>query len=425
MQQQYPAHPQPIFVTTLKEANLDDSCPQKLWYAKFQRGSGIVPNTEILPNEMFEATLSDMQTVSLMQDISPGAIQEVIDGVLHGLSSQDLKNTRAMELLYRRLGWMAAYAIFVEPQIRKIYATIDIPDTTWIERESLRVNTPTSGRLLRNRQNGQVEHREFVLTGSANAKWRESWEWNIRPHLTLLAIREGLGQKIDFCRIIGLNTGFTSSVPGAQLHHPYVYGHFNKTTGEWSHLFKLTDEDGGSWVERPVWEYGLTLIEWVIKVGATVADQQFPLSPKIPLNQRVVNLWLQRRLFRERHLQSMKVTAQDNMYLRNLHFPMKTEACAPIHSAPCAFKDLCWSEPFMSAALMSQKFTPNNPLLKVEEVREIPTVTVEDSILPLAALRQTLSDRVEAAIGAGRSEVVSGFVPANDANTVQPDIIPY
>lgn len=416
----------PIFLTTLQEASTDDACSMKLWYSKFQRGGGLTPNASLLSDEMYQATLSDMRTIALMEDISQAAIQEMIDEILSQLSSDDHLNYRAKELLYRRLGWMSAYALFVEPQIRKIYETIDIEEEADIERESLMVRVQTGGRLLRHKQSNQIEHREFVMTATANAKWRDSWEWNIRPHLNFMAIREGLGKTLMWSRIIGLNTGFVANVENAQLHHPYVYGHFNQTTGEWTHAFKLKDEDGGTWRERPVWDYPGGLTDWVMKVGPVIAEQQFPLSPKIGLNRRLVDEWLQHRLHRERQIQSMKISAQDNPLIRNLHFPRRTDQCAPVHAAQCAFKDLCWSEPFMSAALQSTKFTVNLPLLltqaPAEPIRPIPTIPPQRQALA------TLSDLVEKAISEGRAEVVEGFVPITDNPHITPlniDTLPY
>lgn len=396
----------PSFVIDLESANLDSACSRKLWFHKYHREHGITANTALLSNEMYQATLSDMRTIALMQDISQAAIQEMIDDVLLSLVPADLTNTRAMELLYRRLGWLAAYALFVEPQIRKIYRTIDIAEESYLDRDSLRILLPTSGRLLQHRNNHQIEHRDFVQTGTINAKWRDGWQWNIRPHLSLLAIRESLSMKVDFARITGLATGFVPALPNPQLHHPYVYAYFNVATHEWTHQFKLKDEDGGTWKERPVWEFHGSLTDWVIRLGSTIAEQQFPLSPKIPLNGRIVEEWLARRLHRERHLHAVKTVCQTNLAIRNLHFPMQTDQCAPVHTAPCPYKDLCWSEPFMSAALTTTHFTLNTAPPEAPS-----SASATRPLSWLSPPTETLSERIEAAIDAGRASVVEGFVP--------------
>lgn len=385
---------QPLFLTDPALSALDDSCGMKLWYARFQSGGGITPLKDILTNEMLTATQMDLRMLGQMEDISPEMIQSLIDEILAGVGKDNLNNNiRSRELLYRRLGWFASYAIFIEPHQRKLYKPVPIEEEIDFNRSPLLIRI-NPGRVLYNASTQEIEHREFVPTSSVSAKWRDGWEWNIQPHISLIAVREHLQRRVHWSRIQGLNTGYVSSISNAQLHHPYVYAHFNKKTGEWTHQFKFQDQDNGDWVEKPIWESPLSIVEWVRKCGATIAETQFPLSPKIPVNEAMVQAWVARKIHRERQIHSMKLACQDNKSLRAVHFPQITSECSPVHSAPCAFKDLCWSTPFMSAAILNKDFKVNLPIL-------LTSAHVQPSMI-------TLSERVEQAIIDGRASTVEG-----------------
>lgn len=387
----------PIFLTTPEEVAFDESCGMKLWYRKYQNGGGIKPRHEVLRDEMLEATRSDMRILSTMPDISKEAIQEQIDYILTGIPTDQQGELRAKELLYRRLGWFAAYALFIEPGIRRSYDTMELDEEIDLDRSPLVVRM-RGGRLLRHKHGYRVEHRAFVTTQMATEKWRARWEFDILPHLYLLAAREAQEHKVDFSRMVGLNVGITAATPDAPLNHPYVYAYFNRNSGEWTHKFKMHDEDGGSWYQRPIWECPLSLTTWVEKCGEHIAEGQFPLSPQIPINAGMVQRWIDRRLYRERNIQPMKSGCRENNSLRNIHFPSITTECAPLHGPACVFKDLCWSETFMRDALLRTQFAVNLPLLLTH------SADLDKPIVVPPLPRKTLSELVEKTMEDARQE---------------------
>lgn len=398
----------PLLITDPTLAALDDSCGMKLWYARFQSGGGVTATKDILSTEMLAATQTDLRMLGQMEDIHPDTIQGLINEILNGIGYETLgKNIRSRELLYRRLGWFAAYAIFIEPHQRKLYTPIPIDAEIDFNRNPLLVRM-NPGRVLFNSSTSEVEHREFVPTQSVSARWREGWEWNIQPHLSLVAVREHLQRRIHWGRIQGLNTGYISSTENAQLHHPYVYAHFNKLTGEWTHNFKFQDQDGGNWVERPIWESPLSIVEWIRKCGPTVAETQFPLSPKIPVNEEMVQAWVARKIHRERQIHAMKIACQDNKALRAIHFPQVTSECAPANNVACVYKNLCWSTPFVRSALLNKDFKVNLPLLLTREQVQPPMIT--------------LSERVEQAIIDGRASTVEGAFDLEQKTPISPTL---
>lgn len=393
----------PIYLTTPEEVAFDESCGMKLWYRKYQNGGGITPKEEMLKNEMLEATRSDLRILSQMTDITVPVIQEQIDYILTGIPHDQAGDLRAKELLYRRLGWFAAFAIYMEPGIRRMHDTIPLEEEIDLDRSPLIIRLKT-GRLLRHKAGYQVEHRFYVPAIAATERWRAQWEWNILPHLNLLAAREAQEHQVHFGRIVGLNVGITPSIPDGKLHHPYVYGYHNKDTGEWTHQFKMSDDT--AWVQRPIWEAPFSISTWVQKCGQTVAENQFPMSPRVPYNHTMVQKWLDRRLYRERNIQPLKIGCKENNSLRNIHFPSITAECAPLHAPHCAFKDLCWSEQFMRDALIKTQFTANLPVLLTQVVEEFPSYPSDKpTTFPV---RQTLSEMLEQSMQEARMEEEGG-----------------
>lgn len=374
----------PVFLTTLDEVALDDACGMKLWFTKYHTGAGITERSSLLREEILLTTQSDLRTLSRMEDISIGQVQAMIDEILGALTTDQKRDLPSMELLYRRLGWMAAYALYVEPMIRKLYLTVPLDEDIELSRSPLIVKMK-AGRALRNRTTSELEYREFVPTHTVSARWRDSWETHIRPHVGLIAAREALQRRFHYARIQGLALGVTPSYVGAKLRHPYVYGFRNKRTGEWTHDFKLSSEL--DWEERPTWEYPLPLTQWITKCGATVADTQFPLSPKVNVNEGMVQMWVDRRIHRERALNQVKTSSHYNRHIRSLHFSQVSEKCSPVHTAPCAFRELCWSEPYLSKALEDTKFL-RNPLTQGHFLRR------EEIERPSAATPESLSSTI-------------------------------
>lgn len=394
----------PIYFTTHEDAVADEVCPTKLWYKRYEGGNGISLRTDLLKNAMIDATRADLRMLSQMEDISKSAIQDTINEILVSIPYDMQGDLQAKELLYRRLGWFAAQALFIEPALRKIYDTLPIPEEMDLERRPL-ILRMQMGRLLRNKHTFQVEHRGYMPSPVATLRWREKWQWDILPQLHLLTAREGTDWKVGTARIQGLNIGITPNTPNAQLHHPYVYAYFNRTTGEWTHKYHGIEEAGGSWVERPIWDSPLNITTWVHKCGAQVADAQFPLSDRLAFNAGMSQRWLDRRFYRERNLAQLKPALRDPSMVisKAVNFPPNTTACAPLHEPHCAFKDVCWAESFMKDALLkSSSFVPNLPLLLTQQVKEEKPIVVSP--------RPTLSQLVEESMSAASLQIKQGEI---------------
>jgi hypothetical protein len=330
-----------IYLTNVSSVETDDTCGMKYWMSHLEGGSGIMKEDEVLPHLLDKAAHNDLRALSTMEDISPPAIQAIIDDVLSSLSSEDKLDVGKMELLYRRLGWFAAFALYLEPTLRAEYETIPVDTEVVLDRDPLwAVAYPD--RLLRNRSTGEVSYREYVAfpSGLTQQRWLQSWHYNIRLHLGLAALNEDASpapNKPVFGQVVGLSRGFVSLLD-KRLVHPFVWGYRNPITQEWA----STNRSGGVWELQPVWSYPGGIVAWIQLCRAATAIGQFPISPAVYLNKDILNAWTARRVHREREIATVKKVALDNANFRVTYFNQATQRCLPAEDTPCPFLAKCW-----------------------------------------------------------------------------------
>ena len=326
------------FVTDLQSVEIDESCGRRYWLSHLEAGHGIEAKSQVVPRLMDEATHADLRELSIMEDISAPTIQTIIDDILEHLSAEERQDVEKMELLYRRLGWFAAFALFMEPELRTNYEPVPVSPVLMLDRDPL-WTLISPDRLLKSLASGETVYREYVPFGCgvSQRKWLQSWEHNIRLHLSITAINDG-DVEVTYGQVMGLNKGFNSLIDN-RLVHPYVWGYRNIETKAWS----TTRRGDAEWELVPVWTYPDGLVAWVKLCGEEVAKGQFPLSPPVYLDKELVTSWSSRRLHREREINSIKAVAKDNVYLQSIHFPKITGNCCPADAPDCSFLARCWS----------------------------------------------------------------------------------
>ena len=328
------------YITDVASVEADDSCGMKYWFRNHEGGNGILHKDDLLTEKILEQSITDLRTVAMMDDIRRETVQAAIDEVLADLTEDDKKDHPKMELLYRRLGWLAAFAIFVEPVTHNVFEEIPIDDEIWLNRDPLMVKI-RPGRVLKDRFSKQLVYREFIPTGTTGNRWLDHWQYNIRLHLGITAAAEHLNERIVNGQVMGMDMGYRSGSAG-KLYHPYVYGFYNKKTNVWMFDGIGAERTGSGWVERPVWEFEKGIVQWVINCGEKVAISQFQLSPGVKIDPNLVRSWTDQRLHRERMNRGLLSTCQTNFHIRSAHFPRRTAQCRPILGDSCPFLQACW-----------------------------------------------------------------------------------
>jgi hypothetical protein len=353
-----------IYLTDRTAAEIDDTCGMKYWLNRKEGGKGIVPKVEPLPLLIGRQIHEDLATIAGMPDIRKEAIEEMIFDVLNGLRGEDFKETRLLELEYRRLGWAAAYALFIEPGVREIYETINVEGELILDRDPLWVAT-TPDRVLKHRKEGWVAVRDYKSTISASFKWMNSWAYMPQLHILMAAVQEELGLEtpVKFAQIMGLQKGYTSAVD-RRLMHPYVWGYYNKKENKWSHSYD--DGKKAGWEQMPVWEYPDGIVDWVQKCGQEVAFSQFPHTSPIFLNKRLLDEWVARRTSRERLISVVGPDCVTDLAKRSEYFERRTKNCRPAFGDACPYLKVCWNAEAAANPLADPDYEVRQPHHDVE-----------------------------------------------------------
>lgn len=333
-----------FFNTNIDDSNLDNTCARKYFNTKLELGTGMRPAEELLEQQMIDATQSDLREIAGIKSLDVYVLERLVNDLTRGMTPAHKANFKGMQLLYRRIGLMSAYALFVEPLLRRFYESIDIPPEVILTRAPLMVKVKM-GRLLKNRQTGELLYREFVPTeATGSSKWKTSWEYSVRPQLSIAAVQQCMRMTIQAAQVMGIGMGYRSALTsnaGVSLAHPYVQAYHNAAKNEWTHLFKPAIE---GWVPRPVWEWPGTPVQWIVKCGKDVGLGLFPLSARVAYNHTVLEGWIDHRLHRERVIWSSAESSLTSKTLLSMNFPMNTLSCMPLHEPHCPFLMKCWSD---------------------------------------------------------------------------------
>jgi hypothetical protein len=270
-----------------------------------------------------------------------------------------------MELLYRRLGWFAAWGLFKEPFIRKDWETIHVEKELILDRSPLWVQV-TPDRLMRRKDDPTfMKYMEYKSSISASKKWLDSWRFQIQLHTSLKAVQEELGESIRYAQVVGLMKGSYSNSDN-RLTHPYVWGYYNESTKEWTHSYEKARS--ASWSPMPVWEYPGGVVDWVLRAGADTAANIFPSTAPIFLDERMLEQWITRRKARAQQVEMVKEVCLKDEKLRSIYFEPRTSKCRPAFGDACPYVPLCWNAERAKAPFATGDFVKRTPHHDLEAI---------------------------------------------------------
>lgn len=348
-------------VTNLDEIELDQTCSMRFWWKEREAATGLLRKELVVPDAILQSTHDDLAALAAMKDIRPVAITAAVDDILNGLSLEQQRNLRHLELLYRRLGWFAAFALYIEPLLRENYETIPLDDLLTYVRDPLWV-VVRPGRLLRSRDTNQIIYRayEFMPPGMNHRSWLQKWYFKAKLHLEIQTVNDFLAgeRKVDHGEVQGLPLGYRSMADGA-LSHPYVYGWRNKVTGTWiSSVASVTTPS--EWERKGIWEYPAGLVKWVQFVGPSQIDAYFPVSPPTLLNSPILQFWTERVRRRFQTIRNTTPSAHVDPKLRNMLFARNQDECRKDDGSVCPYLECCWNEQIGAMPLRnSVSYIPN------------------------------------------------------------------
>lgn len=363
---------------------VDDQCGMRYWWSQQEGGGGIIHTDRMVETLLQKELKADVRAFADLPKgtvLSGKEIQGLIDAALEKLTGDDKTDQIKMELLYRRLGMMAAFAYYIEHSWRLDLEPVPLDEELlWEASDALWVVVHT-GRLFKSRHSDCLIYRDFVsMPPTHNIRgWLQSWHYKMREHVALAAVNNNLSKEpfVDHASVVGMAEGYRSAIDG-RLVHPYVWGYYNAQRKEWAHTFKPTGADQ-TWALRPVWEYPDGLLAWVQFCGKHTADQQFMLSPPVHLNKTMLDHWVTARTRRERLIDSAASKAHENRMLRVVAFPQQTTQCQPAMGPACAYLTACWNPMVWHDPLKSGAYVPMPG--KVKEAEVMAEVVAEDVII--------------------------------------------
>ena len=336
----------------------DWTCGMRRWWYKEEGGVGIVPVDT--PAALRQGSEYHVDFADIAEADSPekAAIQ-----LIEGLESRIHSTTDGIlqEELTRRAGWIAANALFLEPQTRQDYLTLGVEFELVLERGDLWI-AATPDRVLERKTDGAVIYRDYKGVGGwgVTKRWLDQWPYAVQQHTVLKALEEELGRKVAFGQVIGLSKGQEKY---GRLQHPYVWAYWSDKEG-----WIPAGEGGGKkdLTPRPVWEYDGGILEWVRKLGPEVAAGQFAFSPPIYLNERLLADLVTSRTRREKEVRIIRRRAQEDRTLRAKYFEPKHSACSPAIGSSCPYLLACHNETINRDPLGSGLFVRRTPHHELE-----------------------------------------------------------
>lgn len=318
---------------------------------------GIAPIKEAAALNAGRLLHEDLAAIAEMEDLTPNAIGDVIDQ-LRQSSSPPFQSQADMEVLTRRLGWLAASALYLEPSLRKDYENIQVESEIILDRTPLWVAV-TPDRLLRHRQGGYLVYKEYKSTITAGQKWSTHWPYAVQVHIGLKAIEEEFQEKPAFGQIVGMMKG---DMRDGRLAHPYVWAY--RRGDEWTGDYSKARSAG--WDHAPIWEYPGGVMEWVQKLGPDVAKSQFPHSMPIFCNDFLLDSLITSRTARQEEIERVADECQTNWDTRVVYFEPRFEQCRPAFGDACPFLACCHNASVNANPLANGEYKVREPHHEVE-----------------------------------------------------------
>lgn len=339
--------------------DLDDDCGMAFYWNRIACGRGIVPEQEATYFQVGRETHEDLAVLASMEDLSPNSIGDLLSQLTGDLTDEDKIITGTMEILYRRLGWAAAWGLVMEPQVRATFENVSTEEEIILDRSPLWIGV-TPDRLLRHREGHYLVYKEYKSTITAGGKWQQSWPFKIQPHIGMAAIEEEINEKVAYTQIVGLLKGDYRS---GRLSHPYVWAW--RRGADWTHEYDKAR--GVGWEPAPVWDYPGGVVDWVTRCGEDLARSQFPHSAPVFLNRDMLDGWVNRKTARMTAVDAYRDACVTDAKLRQLIFEQRTSKCRPAFGDSCPYLGACWNATIGEEPL-SHGFIPRTPHHAIEDI---------------------------------------------------------
>lgn len=340
--------PSEAYVESRSAIETDWECGMKYWWSQLEGGRGISPvEQETYFTDGTEAH-AGLEGVARLADPSDFL------GLLPAAPSEP--DQIAFEKWSRLCGWIASFAMFIEPGIREEEEFVSVEHEVTLDRHPYYLGV-IPDRIGRGRESGRLRYREWKTTSATDTKnFADYWPHAVQLHLGLQAVEEELGEEVEWGQVMGLLKGKEGR--DGKLAHPYVWAWWKG--GEWLTEYAYKAE------KVPVWEYPGGVAEWVRRLGPGVAAEVFPRSRRVYRDPRLIDALVAQRKQRVISIASVRELAQKSWEDRVLWFEQRFTRCRPMYGSPCAYREACWNASVNVDPVGSGLYVPRVPHHELE-----------------------------------------------------------
>ena len=346
-----------ILLTDRTTIETDWECGMKRWWYKEYGGKGIVPAEEADYFLVGRWIHEDFEKIA-----SGGGVEYVRKLEEDGRASLGAFDQIQAELLYRRLGWAYAFALYIFPSMMEEWEVVSLEREVVFDRTPLWVgNIPDL--ILRHRERKDIlRYVEYKTAKWIKKEWVQYWPYAIQLHMGIIAAGEDLGEKVKYGQVLGLQKGFEKS---GKLYHPYVWAYSNGE--EWQSGYSAKK----GWASRPTWEYEGGMESWVRFLGEEEAQAQFVWSAPVFPDERKVKELVEQVINREREVAEGRERAVEDIGFRSRLFPSRFTKCRPAFGAPCPYLAACHNASVNEDPLGSGLYTLRTPHHELELISQL------------------------------------------------------
>lgn len=322
--------PPGIILTDRTTIETDWECGRKRWWYKEFGGTGIVPTDEADYFKWGKEIHNDNEELA-----ATGQVDPILAKILEEAGDISQRPAYELEPIWRRMGWIAAYAEYVEPKLQEEFEDVLVEGELVLDRSPLWINViPDRVQRFRSGPNkGRLLYREYKTTKFVNQGWLDYWPHAIQLHLGIKAIEEELQEPIAYAVVEARLKG---DVSYGRLNHPYVWAKVNDK-GEWFPAY----ETKAPLTYMPIWQYEGGVREWVKRCGEETAIKQFAQSRPIFCDARLVEEVVKARLQREETIREWRSDGELGNF--SSLFEMHTTKCSPVIGSKCPYLDACFN----------------------------------------------------------------------------------
>ena len=332
----------------------DWQCSRKRYYQYEYDGRGIVPAGTALELFMGTTIHDALAAIATQHQAGHVDIDLIAQTAFQQLYAELIKDN---DDFAEAIHFAAEQSTLVEGLIRGFYKTVwpvlmaAFPNILAIEQEMLfrhdenGVSDPNGAfgfmskpDLVVSNLDGDVYYIEYKSTKSKGDSWLNSWNTAVQLHSTMRAIEQTLNVKTTGCIVQGLYKGYESY---GKQNSPFCYAYqrggnppFTKAETRYAYT--------SGFKRFPSWQLDGGIAQWVDNMPGDTLAEQFPCTPPIFPNERLVDAFFAQRAIREAELQDFWRRDDGTDALMNKVFPQKFDQCIPYFGRSCSYRSLCF-----------------------------------------------------------------------------------